>query len=915
MRNKKFYRRLEKDEIIKWHALKQEEVLDKLSTNIHGLADKEINQRRGRYGLNRLEEFTKISIIKLFFKQFKSPLVYILLIGGIITLFLKDFTDSIVIFGTIIINAFIGFFQEKKTDQIFQQLQKYLKNITKVKRGGLIKEVNAEELVPGDIVILEMGQRVPADGRIIEANNLKINESILTGEWIAKTCISEVLPEGTPLADRDNMAYMGTLVEEGRGMMVVTAIGHNTEFGNLGFILQDIKKDKTPFQRKVEHFSKFLGLIISIFVLVIFTLGVINNRSFVEMLTVSVATAVAAIPEGLPLVVTVIFTFGMREIFKKRGLVKKIVAAEVLGSTSVICTDKTGTLTKATMQVSGIYTPTRSLMGDTLKNHKFLTIDGEASELIILKTAILACDAFIENPEDPIHQWVSNGRPTERAIVELGYQMGIKKHELEHKYPRMDELVFSPQYKYSAAINEINKNEVAISYLGAPERLLDVSQNLFYDGQIKKINESERLKINKLIESLMLDGLRLVGVALCKISKNEYLKNYQSQKEKNPELYFKEQLLKSGIFLGFIALKDPIREDVIDSIKKCRDAGMRVILVTGDHKNTALSVAKEIGLEIKDSAIIEGKDLAEMKEEDFLKKVSGINLYARVEPQQKLKIIEALQQKGEIVAMTGDGVNDALALKKANIGVALGSGTDIAKESADLILLDDSFSIIILAVEEGRHIIDNIRKTLTYLLTGGFTELVLIGLSVIFGLPLPVLSAQILWKNLIESTPPSLSLTFEPKEENIMKRKPENPVLPLLNKEMKFIIFIVGMLTNLILFFLFYYLLKIDYPLERIRTIIFVGLAIDSFFFIFSCKNLRKNIWQYSIFDNKYLIITIIICSLLLVSAVYLPFFNWLLKTTPLNYIEWIILIMFGALNLVMIEISKYYFIKQKLIN
>ncbi|MCX8016119.1 MAG: HAD-IC family P-type ATPase [Patescibacteria group bacterium] len=904
-----------KNKTINWHALESEKIFSILQTRNSGLNDKEAAKRQDVYGLNKLEEYRKTNLLRLFLKQFKSPLIYILLIGGIITIFLKDFTDSIVIFGTIIINSFIGFFQEKKTNQIFQQLQKYLKNSAKVKREGLIKEITAEEVVPGDIVILEMGQRVPADGRIIEANNLKINESILTGEWLAKSCTTESLPEDTPLADRDNMAYMGTLVEEGRGVMVVTTIGKDTEFGNLGFILQDIEKDKTPFQRKVEYFSKFLGLIISIFVLSIFILGIINNRPFIEMLTVSVATAVAAIPEGLPLVVTVIFTFGMREIFKKRGLVKKIVAAEVLGSTSVICTDKTGTLTKATMQVSGIYTPTRSLIGDTLKKHKFLNIDGEASELIILKTAILACDAFIENPDDPIHQWISRGRPTERAVVELGYQMGIKKHELEKKYPRIDELAFSPQYKYSAAINEIDKNEIAISYLGAPERLLEFSQNLFYDGQIKKINESERKKINKLIEDLMMEGLRLVGVAFCKINKNKYLENFQKQKTENSESYFKEQLLKSGIFLGFIALKDPIREDVVEAIKKCKEAGMRVILVTGDHKNTALSVAKEIGLEIKDSAIIEGKELATMEEEDFLKKVGSINLYARVEPQQKLKIIEALQQKGEIVAMTGDGVNDALALKKANIGVALGSGTAIAKESADLILLDDSFSIIILAVEEGRHIIDNIRKTLTYLLTGGFTELVLIGLSVIFGLPLPVLSAQILWKNLIESTPPSLSLTFEPKEENIMRRKPESPVLPLLNKEMKFIIFIVGMLTNLVLFFLFYYLLKIDYPLERIRTIMFVGLAIDSFFFIFSCKNLRKNIWQYSIFNNKYLIITVLSCFLVLVSAVYLPFFNWLLKTTPLNYIEWIILIMFGVLNLTMIEVSKYYFIKQKLIN
>lgn len=901
-----------KKDTINWHNLSKEEVLKKLETHDIGLSEREVVKRREIYGLNRVEELKRFSGLKLFLKQFKSPLIYILLIGGIITLFLKDFADSIVIFGTIILNAFIGFFQEKKTDQIFRQLQTYLKTTTKVKRDGFIKEVDAEELVPGDIVILEMGQRVPADGRIIEANNLKINESILTGEWSAKSAIVDKLPEETPLADRDNMAYLGTLVEEGRGLMVVTAIGKMTELGKLGFSLQIIKKEKSSFQKKVEYLSKFLGGTIAFFVFLIFILGIATGRSFVEILTVSVATAVAAIPEGLPLAVTVIFTLGMREIFKRGGLVKNLIAAEVLGSTSIICTDKTGTLTKGLMQVAGIYTPIRNLLAEKLKEHKFLEIDGEVSELMILRTAILASDAFVENPEDPMHQWLIRGRPTEKAIVELGYQMGIKKHELEIKYPRLDQLVFSSEYKYLASVNQLNKDELMISYLGAPERLLAWSENLFFDGKIKKITKEERKELEKLIEKLTEEGLRVVGVALARLKTSEYLENKKVLNSENLSNYYRDCLQKKGFFLGLIALKDPLREDIVESIKKCKEAGMQVILVTGDHKNTALSLAKEIGLEIKPFEVMDGQELAQIKDEELAEKLDQIKLYARVEPLQKLKIIEAWQTKGKIVAMTGDGINDAPALKKANIGIALGSGTDIAKEAADLILLDDNFSIIVLAVEEGRHIIDNIRKILTYLLTGGFTELVLIGLAVILDLPLPVLSAQILWKNLIESTPPSLSLTFEAKEKEIMKRKPEDPKLPLLNKEMKFIIFGVGMATNLILFLLFYFLWKINYPLERIRTIIFVGLAIDSFFFIFSCKNLRKNIWQYNIFDNKYLNLTIMFGFLALFMAVYLPVFQWLLKTVALNYFEWLILIFFGFLNLILIEWVKYYYIQQK---
>jgi len=895
-----------------WHSLEIKEVLHLLKTSNEGLSNKEVEKRQKEYGLNKIEERKKLSLLALYFKQFKSPLIYILLIGGVITLFLKDFTDSIVIFGTVIINSFIGFFQERKTNEIFEQLRQFLKKTAKVKREGIIKEINAEELVPGDIIILEAGQQVPADGRLIEVNNLKINEAILTGEWSAKTGVIERLNEDTILADRDNMVYMGTLVEEGRGIAVVTNTGDKTELGKIGASLQDIKKDKTAFQKKVENFSRLLGIIILFFVFGIFVVGILTGKSFIEILTVSVATAVAAIPEGLPLVVTVIFTLGMREILKKKGLVKHLVAAEVLGSTSIICTDKTGTLTKGQMQVSGIYTATKELFGEKLKNHKFLELDGEASELMVLKMAILASDAFVENPEAPTEEWITKGRPTEQAIVKLGYELGIKQNNLIKEHPRLDELSFSSVYKYSATINKLDDKENIICYLGAPERLIENAKYLYFDGKSKIMTEKERGGLIKLIEKLMLDGLRVVGVACGRIEN----KIYEQDKKRNllnlENKYFENQLKENGVFLGIIALKDPIREDVFEAIKKCQQAGMKVLIVTGDHKNTTLSVSRELGLNIKEENIMEGKELAQISEEELSEKLEKIKLYARVEPLQKLKIIEAWQEKGEIIAMTGDGVNDAPALKKANIGVALGSGTDITKEASDLVLLDNNFSIIVLAVEEGRHIIDNIRKVITYLLTGGFTEITLIGLSVIFGLPLPVLSAQILWKNFIESTPPSLALTFEPKEKEIMKRKPENPKLPLLNSEMKFIIFAVGMMTNLILFGLFYYLLKIGYPLERIRTIMFVGLAIDSFFFVFSCRNLRQNIWQYSIIENKYLFVTILAAIVACLAAVYLQIFHWLLKTVPLDLREWIILIYFGLMNLMMVEAAKYYYIQKQ---
>jgi Ca2+-transporting ATPase len=897
----------------KWHNLSGEEVIKILGANLdEGLSLKEVGIRQKKFGKNIFPEEKPLSKLRIFLKQAKNPLIYILIIAGTASLLLKDYTDAIVIFSTVLLNFVIGFFQENKTSRVLAELKKIVKVKAYVIRGGNEKEIAQEDLMPGDVILLHPGDKVPADARLIESYNLKINEASLTGEWISAEKKIKILPPNTPLGDRDNMVYTGTVVEEGKGRAVVTETGLGTEIGKVIEMVRGTKEEKTPYQKKVARFSIVLGLIIAIFCISIFIFGIITGKGYLEMLLTATAVAVAAVPEGLPAAVTVTFAFGLQAILRRRGLVREMLAAETLGSTSVIASDKTGTLTEAKMQVAGIYTGAGELLSDGQKYTKEIDKNGKSSHLLALKIATLCCEAFVENPEESLERLIIKGRPTDKALMLAGIQAGLNKKELLRKEPKIADLAFDPVYKYSASLNKISEKDPEKSLsatnearnifyiLGAPEIILKMSKFVELDGKQKIFSEEEFEKLNKKYQDLAKKGERVLATAYRIIGNN---------KIKGDNL---KGFCKDLIFVGFISLRDPLRKDAKTAIKICQKAGMRVIIVTGDHKLTAKAIAEELGLPSKEENIVEGNDLDKMSDKELRKNVRKIEIYARVEPRHKMRIIQAWQDEGEIVAMTGDGVNDAPALKKANIGVALGSGTEVAKESSDLILLTDNFSIIITAVEEGRRIMDNIRKIITYLLAGGFTEIMLIGLSIIFRLPLPVLPGQILWKNLIESTPPAMALTFESAEKDIMNRSPEDLRLPLLNKEMNVLIFIIGILTNIILFGLFLWFLHAGYPIELIRSIIFVGLAIDSFFFIFSCRNLRKNIWQYNLFSNKYINLSITAGFLFLIIALYLPLFQKLLKTVPLGFFEWSVLLGFGFLNLVLIEAAKWYFIKKQ---
>jgi len=842
-----------------WHAKDISEILKELNVDPkRGLSEKEVISRQKKYGKNKLPEKRPFSFLEIFLDQLRSPLIVILIFVGFLLLALGEKIDSFLIFGVVFLNSIIGFFQEYKAQSALYRLKKVVKVKAFVLREGKKKEIFQEEIVPGDIFFLKEGEKVPADGRLIEAENLEVNEAFLTGESLPQKKETKLLPKEAFLGERKNMVFMGSIVERGRGKAVAVATGKETEIGKIAKGILEKKEEKTPLQKKLEAFSKKIAFLICLICIGLFLEGVFfSQKDPLEVLKTAIAVAVAAIPEGLPIGLTITMAVGMAQILKKRGLVRKLISAETLGSTSLILTDKTGTLTQGKMHVS-----------------KIIPFEGNLKE--ILKAICLCNEAFIENPEEKNpKKWKIKGAPTEKALFFEARKRGFKKEKLEKKLKILKFESFDPQKKYASLTFKENEKKITF-FVGAPEKFLKKTE--------KKLKE----KIKKALKEFTEKGFRVIGVA----------------KKEDNKFYF----------LGLLLLEDPLREDAKEAIKICQKAGMRVVIITGDHKLTAKKIASLLGIKVKDDEILTGKEIEKFPLEKLKKIFKKIKIFARVEPKHKLLITKLWQKEGEVVAMTGDGINDVPALKQAHVGVALGSGTQVAKEVADLILLDDSFSTIVAAVEEGRKILENIRKIIGFLMTSCFAEIILIGSSFIFKKPLPILWMQILWINLIEDGPLSLSLAFENEKEGLMEKKPEPLTKPLLTKELKFLIFVIGIILNLILVSIFFYLLDVKkYALDRVRTIMFVGLAIDSLFFIFAFRSLRKNFWEINPFSNKFLNISWILSWFLLLLPIYLPPLQKIFHTYPLSFSDWILLLGIGILSFALIEISKLLFkIKRK---
>jgi len=857
-----------------WHSILATKAVEILNSNAEfGLTEKEVEARRVQYGENKLEGDKPTPRIVLFLRQFKSPLIFILVLAGGVTLWLQEYTDSAVIFSAVLLNTAIGYFQENKASKALSQLKKILKQKALVVREGTQREVLQEDLVPGDLVVLTEGNKVPADCRILESFELRINEAVLTGEWLASLKREKVLEQKTPLADRDNMAYMGSVVAAGKGKALVIATAKRTELGKISKLISEVKEEKTPYQKKLTRFSWFIGVIIAFLALLIFVEGMLTGGELVEMFTIAVAIAVAAIPEGLPIAMTVVLAVGMQRILAKKGLVRHLTSAETLGSTSVIVTDKTLTLTEGRMKVEEIV-PLKA---------------GNREE--VLYAAALANEAFIENPKATLEKPVLRGRPTDKALLEAAMEAGISRQKIEEHAPCLFRIPFNSNEKYLASFHK-GKEAMKLYVSGAPERILELS----------KLSEGELRQAEKRLKELTSQGLRVVGLA-----KKDILNRRRLMVKKET---LREEIVELEL-LGFIALKDPIRKGVKEAVKLAKDAGLKTIIATGDHLLTAIAVAKELRLPTKAENLMEGKELDELSDKEFDSRLRDISVFARVEPKHKLRIIEAWQRRGAIIAMTGDGVNDAPALKKADIGLALGSGTDVAKEASDLILLQDNFAIIPQAIREGRVIIDNIRKVITYLVSSSFTETILIGSSLLLGLPLPLTALQILWINLVTDGFPGMALTLEKPEGDVMARPPLKKGSGLLTQEMKVIIFVISIITDIILFGLFLWLLQTPYTIQHIQTVIFVGLGIDSLFYIFSIRSLRRNIWQYNPFSNLWVTGAVVLGFLLLFAAVYLPLLQFFLGTVALTVFDWGLLVALGLLNVFLIEAVKWYYIKK----
>jgi len=874
-----------------WHEAELGNVFSELKSRRTGLSVGEVFNRLKESGRNVLPQEKPYSKLQLFLSQFNSPLMYILLSTVAISFLLGHYSDTIFVIVVLSINTTVGFYQENKANQSLSALRRMVKIRAKVLRDGNEKEVDSEELVLGDIVLIKAGDKVPADGRIIEAKNLKVNEASLTGESQAVSKEIIILPELTTVADRKNMVFMGTIIEEGYAEIVIVATGLSTQIGEIVSLLRKTKETKTPLQKKIASLSRFLGIFILSVILLILIVGYFREKSFADIFVAALALAVSAIPEGLLPAITVILVLGMRRILKQNGLVRKLVATETLGGVTVICTDKTGTLTEGTMEVSHILTSTKELLGDKINGaiHNSNSIE---SHVLALKIAVLANDAFIENPEAGLQERIVRGRLTEQALLLAGTQAGLNKRELERSYPILDKISFESDLKYSATLHKISDQERAFYIMGAPEEIIAKSIDLDIDGKKDSLNSIRAEQLIKKLEELTRKGLRVIACA--------------SRHFDVPIEYKDLTELATGLTLvGFIALKDPLRQDVKESIATTKRAGIRTVIITGDHKLTAQTIALEIGLDGEDRHIVEGKDLESLSDEELQEKSKIITVYARVSPRHKLRIISALKANGEVVAMLGDGVNDAPALKSADIGVAVGSGTDIAKEVADLVLLDNNFKTVVKAIEQGRVVFQNIRKVFVYLVADDFSELFLFLGSMAMGFPLPLLPAQILWINLVEDGLPDIALTTEQETKGIMDEKPRSLNEPILSKPIKRWMASVFFISGITAFVLFFVLWKLTGDLQKTRTIVFALMCLDSLLFVFSVRSFKRTIFRRDIFSNRYLVGAVAISFLMLLGAIYLAPLQRLLLTQPLMMTEWLIIFTISFVEILFIEFSK----------
>jgi P-type Ca2+ transporter type 2C len=841
---------------------KLEDIYKELKFSEKGLTRDKAERRIHQYGFNEIKVESTVNPVKIFFQQFTSPLVWILIVALVISIFLGEKIDAIVIAIIIVANAALGFFQEYRAEKAIEALQKMASPKAHVLRSGQQIKINSREVVPGDILILETGDKIPADARIIENHDLKTQEAALTGESQSVSKKMTILKPKTSLADRKNMVYSTTVVTAGRGKAIVVGTGMKTEVGKIAHLIQEAHEKQTPLQKKLRDLGKYLTIAVIIVAAVVFLAGILSGQDATIMLLAAIALAVAAIPEGLPAVITISLAIGVQQMIKKNALVRKLPSVETLGSVSVICTDKTGTLTHNQMTVTKIWA------NNTVYDVTGAGYQAEGDFLIGKKKAdrtqlakILAIGAYCNDAKlsgDGKKREVF-GDPTEAALVVSAEKAKLKVHA-----KRVDEIPFTSERKMMTTLHDVDGKKASFTK-GSPSIILDKCDRILSNGKVTRLTRDRMKVILKENEKFASEALRVLGFAY---------KEHTTKKDAE----------KGMIFVGFQAMIDPPRKEVKNAIKRCQDAGIRVIMITGDQLLTAKAIAEELG--------ITGDAVAgqQMKKLDLRSDIKNIGIFARVDPKDKLDIVNALKHNSHIVAMTGDGVNDAPALKRADIGISMGvSGTDVAKEASDMILTDDNFTSIVNAVQEGRGIFDNIRKFVNYLLSSNLGEIAVILLASLVGLPLPLTAIQILWVNLVTDGLPATALSFDPHAEGIMQRKPRPARESILSKDLKWDIITFGVLIGIFCLILFW--LYQGSGLMKAQTIAFTSLVL---FELVRLHTVRQE-YKVKFFGNKWLIWAVLISIGLQLAVIYTPANVWF-KTVPLNLIDWGVMILASIL-------------------
>ena len=909
-----------------WHRLTVEQVAQTLGVNLQqGLSEDEARRRLAEYGPNRLEERAAARPWQIFLEQFKDAMVILLLIAAGISFFIGDAKETVAIVVIVILNAILGFTQEYRAEQAMAALKRLATPTVKVLRAGEVRTLAATEVVPGDVVLLEAGSAVPADGRVVESVNLRVQEAALTGESepVEKVTAALDVPN-LPLGDRRNMVYMGTLVTYGRGKAVIVATGMRTELGRIATMIQSVTREPTPLQRRLAGLSRSLAWAALAIVAIVFALGLLRGEDVRVMFLTAISMAVAAVPEGLPAVVTIALALGAQRMLRRHALIRKLPAVETLGSVTTICSDKTGTLTENRMQVAVL-----DLAGRTLSLTALRPRRGGASALpepdlaqmppavpLLLVAAALCNDATLIPPADGWdcgRECTALGDPTEAALVVAAAQAGLLKPVLEEVLPRVAEVPFTSARKRMTTVHRWNDDAARrypwarefwqtivtdpkppyIAFVkGAVDQLLPRSDRVWFEDQGQPMTPEWQERILEANAQHASRGMRVLAVAVRRL-------DHLPAAPEKLEAYAEKRL----IFLGLVGIVDPPRPEAKEAVRRCQTAGIRPIMITGDHPLTARFVAQHLGI-ATDGRVVTGAELEAMDNDTLARALRQTSVFARVSPEHKLKIVQVLQREGEIVAMTGDGVNDAPALKKADIGVAMGiTGTDVAKEAADMVLLDDNFASIVAAVEEGRVIYDNIRKFLQYTLGSNTGEILVMLLAPFLGMPLPLTPMQILWINLVTDGLPGLALSVEPAEKDVMQRPPHRPDESILGRGLGRDTLWIGLLMGFITLLAAWLDWRTGHPAWR--TMAFTVLTLGQMGNALALRSTRESLWRLGLRSNLFMLFAVALTVLLQVVVIYWPPLQAVFKTVPLDAKQWLLALSASAVVFVAVEIKK----------